>query len=200
MVYSCCLKWQGFIFFNVDIINSPPLCVCVYMCARVCVYTPQFVYIFTCRCTVYILAIVNNAPVNMGLHTSLVFLFSKWILRSGVTGFYGSPISNFFEEHPIVFFSGCINLYSQSTRVPLPLYLHQHVLFLFFLIIAVLTVWGNNALWFWFVFPWSAILSIFSCIWWYLYVFGKNSYSDLLIFNWIVFVIELYTFFIYVGF
>jgi len=53
----------------------------------------------------HILAIVNNAAVNIGVHVKsfeLVFLFG-YILRSGIAGSYGSSIFSFFEEHPYCF-------------------------------------------------------------------------------------------------
>ena len=63
---------------------------------------------------------------------------------------------------------------------------HQHLLFLVFLIITILT--GDISLWFWFAFPWWLVtLGIFSCVCWPSYVFfEKNVYSNPLpIFNWI---------------
>ena len=46
----------------------------------------------------HVLAIVNNAAVNIGVHGSFqirVFLFSIYVSRSGIAGSYGISILNF---------------------------------------------------------------------------------------------------------
>lgn len=49
----------------------------------------------------------------------------------------------------------------------------QHLLFLIFLMIAILTVWGNISLWFWYAFPWWLDM-LNTCLLGYVYVFfGK---------------------------
>ena len=53
----------------------------------------------------HILAIVNNAVMNIGVHVSFqisVFVFFGYILRSGIAGSYGSS-TQFFEEPPYCF-------------------------------------------------------------------------------------------------
>ena len=46
----------------------------------------------------HVLAIVNNAAVNIGVHGSFqirVFIFSRYVSRSGIAGSYGISILNF---------------------------------------------------------------------------------------------------------
>ena len=45
---------------------------------------------------VHVLAIVNSAPVNIGVHVSLsILVFSVCMPNSGIAGSYGSSISSF---------------------------------------------------------------------------------------------------------
>ena len=51
----------------------------------------------------HVLAIVNSAAVNIGVHVSFqmrVFAFSGYMPRSGIAGSYGSSIFSFFKEPP----------------------------------------------------------------------------------------------------
>ena len=62
----------------------------------------------------HVLAIINCAAMNIGVHVSLFQIWFPWGPSSGIAGSYGSSIPSYSRNHRTILYSGCTSWHSHQ--------------------------------------------------------------------------------------
>ena len=111
------------------------------MCVYILHHSVHYSSVDEHLCWFHILAFINSVATNIGVHVHFwLMAFSRYMPRSEIAVSYNSSICIFLKKLP--YCSGYINLHFHlhCRMIPFSPHPHQHLLFVDFLIMAVLTV------------------------------------------------------------